>query len=62
MNLPSHIVGDLADGMNPIEVFAIDCVRCGEYIAQMQDFDDRPDPCDHNKLCSACDPEGLSDD
>lgn len=62
MNLPAHIIADLNDGMDPSEVFAIYCLRCGEYLGQMQEFEDRPDPGDHNKLCQKCDPERLSDD
>ena len=62
MNLPSHIAADLANGMNPEDVYAIHCLRCGEYVGQMQDFSDRPDPDDHDKLCQACDMENLSND
>jgi len=61
MRYPPHIQDDLSDGMDPGEVFAINCIRCGEYIGQMQEFEDRPDPGDHDKLCGACDPEGAEE-
>ena len=54
MPIPSHLQADLHDGMDPNEVLAVECQKCGEYLGQLGEWADDDAPWADEELCYRC--------
>ncbi len=61
MPLPRDLQADIDDGMNPVQVLAVYCKRCEEYLGQISDFTDIEGFDEDNYLCEDCEREDPDD-